>query len=436
MDDPAPRAPRSGLWRAVLALTWACLLVGPAWAGTLSLEPSPAGFERRVAYPDRPLLGPAQAKGAVIWSHGRSATPDPEPAMLPFYLDRLRDAGWDVFRLDRPWSDDSFTVSVTALRNEVAILEAQGYGKVVLAGQSFGAWLSFLVDGEPGPPVYAVIATAPAAYGAYPDSPVWKRNAEALGPVLRRVHDTRVLLFLFAGDEYDPGGRGALARQALEGRGNSAVIVDDPAEWVGHGAANWPGFAHRFGGCIVRFVDPALDAAAAATAAHCESDPTPRVAQIGVPLPAELKPVSLGADAPEPLAAMAGLWYGVYDNGREAVLAIDRIVGSEVGAIYGWGQLLRGDTDHAGYDRRVGRWQAGRVVFEAPGDPSLTARPLGDGRIELQWLSADHQEQVRAVLRRLDGAKPEKTPEPPAGKPAEQTAGITASVAASRPVGR
>ncbi len=422
----------SGLRRFVLALVWVGLIVGPAWAERPPEVPAPR-FERRVGYPDRPLLGPARAKGAVIWSHGRSATPDPEPAMLPFYLDALRDAGWDVFRLDRPWAEDSFTTSVTALRSEVGVLESQGYGRVVLAGQSFGAWLSLMADDNPGPPIFAIIATAPAAYGAYPDSPVWRRNASALEPILHGVHNTRVLLFLFAGDEYDPGGRAQMARTTLAGNGNSVVIVNDPHDWIGHGAANWPGFARRFGGCIVRFVDPAVTSADAAADARCDRNPTVPVAQLGVPLPEALKPVSLSADVPAPLAAMAGLWYGVYDNGREALLAIDRVAGSEVDAVYGWGRLLRGDRDQAGSDRRVGQWQDGQVVFQADGDPTLTARPMPDGRMELRWRSADGHDQVRATLHRIDG--PAAPPAPAEGPAAPRTT-ETAGLPPTSPVGR
>src|SRR5260221_12201901 len=92
-----------------------------------------------------PKLGPERAKGAVIWNHGKPPLRGADGDMLPFYLDHLRDAGWDVFRLEREWSSDNIEESSAALRDKVAEVDRRGYRKVVLAGQSYGAWIALLV---------------------------------------------------------------------------------------------------------------------------------------------------------------------------------------------------------------------------------------------------------------------------------------------------
>ncbi|MEJ0070315.1 MAG: hypothetical protein WDO24_18180 [Pseudomonadota bacterium] len=124
----------------------------------------------------------------------------------------------DIFRLERDWSSDNLVLSAAALRDQVSALHDRGYHKLVLAGQSYGAWISLLVAAS-GPPIHAVIATAPAAFGRYPDSRIFRRNADELYPILDQVRNTRVMLFLFEGDAYDPGDRATPARAILEQNG-------------------------------------------------------------------------------------------------------------------------------------------------------------------------------------------------------------------------
>src|SRR5271154_3776319 len=53
------------------------------------------------AYAESVMHGPGQAKGAVIWSHGKSSSVDDSKSRNPQYLALLRDTGWDVFRNNR-----------------------------------------------------------------------------------------------------------------------------------------------------------------------------------------------------------------------------------------------------------------------------------------------------------------------------------------------
>jgi dienelactone hydrolase len=371
---------------------WCGVLVGVLVALLLcGAAPAHAQFVLEDAFPSIAKLGPAHAQGAVIWNHGKPPSRGADGDMLPFYLDRLRAAGWDIFKLERDWSSDDLELSPAALRDQVGALHDQGYRKLVLAGQSYGAWIALLVAAS-GPPIHAVIATAPAAFGRYPDSWIYRRNAYDLYPILEKVRNTRVMLFLFEGDAYDPGDRGRPARAILERNGVDSAVIAYPQGWKGHGAANWNGFATRFGPCIVRFVDPKLPA----DDAQCDRDPVTRGA-----LRLELPDDVMRARAVSAGPLDDDVWYGVYGNGREALLALGPTHNGQVSATYGWGVQERDEVGAPGYERRIGRVEGDRVRFSEPGRPTLEVHSLGPDRLSLTWTSSDGTRSDSAELRPL-----------------------------------
>jgi hypothetical protein len=240
--------------RIVLAaLALICLAAGSAGAQTWLASTDPDQIGRT----------PGAAKGAVVWSHGRSLTAEDWQAPTPAYVSMLRKNGWDTFRFNR-WRDgDTLPASAKALAAYAHELKRRGYSRVVLAGQSFGAFLSLMAaDGD----VDAVIATAPAAFGTFADSyDTWQRNADALYPLLEAVR-ARVMVFYFHGDDFDPGGRGARSEEILAARQVEHLVIDQPAGLVGHWAATTPRFVERFSRCILDFID----ANPGETAAHCD----------------------------------------------------------------------------------------------------------------------------------------------------------------------
>lgn len=220
------------------------------------------------ANPDTAPLGQEKAKGAVIWSHGRSVDSEDSQAPTPPYVAALRADGWDTFRFNRLRAVDTLPASGDALRAQVHALKQQGYRQVALAGQSFGAFLS-LVVADASDEVDAVIATAPAAYGSFADFyETWRSNAAELYPLLDRVRHARVMLFFFHGDDFDPGGRGERSRAILAAHRLPAVIVDQPPRLTTHWAAASPQFAQAFSGCIVQF----LGAPQIGEDARCDGD--------------------------------------------------------------------------------------------------------------------------------------------------------------------
>src|SRR5258708_4611220 len=117
---------------AGLLVTVALLASAPAWA--LGLDP---------AFPE-PVVGPAQAKGVVVWSHGRSINAEDSQSPTPAYLRALRDSGWDVMRFNRPSHGDTLTDSTKHLVDYAGQLKRKGYKQLILAGQSFGAFLALM----------------------------------------------------------------------------------------------------------------------------------------------------------------------------------------------------------------------------------------------------------------------------------------------------
>jgi hypothetical protein len=216
-----------------------------------------------------------------------------------------------------------------------------------------------------------------------------------------------VMLFLFHEDPYDPGERGTTAEAILGSRRVDHLVVDDPPGMIGHGAANYRAFANRFGPCIVRFVEPTRPA----TRADCATDPVtagnipvrlPRDFDVSAlaNTPALLGGASGGGSEAETAQGALGIWYGSFANGREVVLAIEKLDGKKVDAVYAWGQDVRDEND-AGSVRRQGKVISSSVVFDEPSIAKLAATPRPDGQLDLRWTAADGSATAQTTLHRL-----------------------------------
>src|SRR5437667_6790363 len=276
---------------------------------------------------DSPAVGPAQAKGAIVWSHGRSINAEDSESPTPAYLAALREDGWDVMRFDRMSHGDTLSDSTKRLVDHTASLKKNGYKQVVLAGQSFGAFLA-LMAADSSADVDAVIATAPAAYGSFDDFyDSWKLNASRLYPLFEQVKRARVMVFYFHGDDFDPGGRGEQSRTILSKRGVGYAVVDQPAFLTGHWASSTGLFLRRYGGCIRDFANNEKLKSELACEPVWGSTPSAEMK-----LPAELADAHPQREAAATAAAPTGsgaardsgkapqfrdVWYGFYPNGRE-----------------------------------------------------------------------------------------------------------------------
>ena len=217
---------------------------------------------------NHPLLGPAKAEGAVVWSHGRSVDSEDSTAPTPPYMATLQQGGWDAFRFNRMRASDTLANSAEGLVAEVHRLKLSGYRQVALTGQSFGGFLA-LMAADASDEVDSEMITAPAAYGSFSEYyGSWRNNATKLYPLLERVRHARVMVFFFHGDDFDPGGRGEHSRAILAARRLPYVVIDQPALLTSHWAASTPQFAKLYGGCVLGF----LGAARVNDGAACRDD--------------------------------------------------------------------------------------------------------------------------------------------------------------------
>jgi hypothetical protein len=191
----------------------------------------------------------------------------------------------------------------------------------------------------------------------------------------------------FHGDEYDPGGRGARSEEILAARGLAGLVVDQPADLAGHGAAGTGLFVRRFADCLVRFAERAPRPGDP----RCESG-WGRAADDPAPLA-----VAAGGTGP---AALAGHWRGFYVNGREIALTVGLAGDGTAHMDYALGDgVLPGQE--AETTRRAGREDGdGALVFDEPGLNRLRLAPRPDGRATLVWTARDGAARLEATMSR------------------------------------
>jgi pimeloyl-ACP methyl ester carboxylesterase len=414
---------------AGLVLAVALLASSPAWA--IGLDP---------AFPE-PAIGPAHAKGVVVWSHGRSINAEDSQSPTPAYLNVLRTDGWDVMRFDRLSAGDTLLDSTKHLVEYAAALKHKGYKQVMLAGQSFGAFLS-LMAADKSADVDAVVATAPAAYGSFDEFyDSWRLNATKLYPLLEDVKHARVMVFYFHGDDFDPGGRGEQSRKILSRRGLGYAVVDQPAFLTTHWAAGSGLFLRRFGGCIRDFADDSKLAGELVCAPHWGSTPSaelklpPDLVAPGTPhevVAAPVAPTGSGA-APEDAKVpheFRDVWYGFYPNGREVLLGVEAVHGDDLTAVYAIGPSID-DQSPAAWSRRKGHIVDDSFVFEDTGKSTLRFRPRQDGGLAATWIAADGKTSMMAHLKPIDPASLVRSaaPKPTAIPPATKSAPVSTAAA-------
>ncbi len=201
--------------------------------------------------------GPQGARGAYVWAHGRAAGgqdsrgTQPQPHVRVF-----NNAGYDVLRFDRDPATDETEEAAAWMQDALASLRARGYRRIVVGGQSRGAWNALQALQVPGL-VDAVVAIAPAAHGPT-GSPAHAWAFQDLRQVVHaaRTPAARVAIAVFQGDEFDPGpDRRAALFRALAPQVGGLLLLDRPAGLQGHGAGTDWRFTQRFGACLFDFAE-------------------------------------------------------------------------------------------------------------------------------------------------------------------------------------
>jgi pimeloyl-ACP methyl ester carboxylesterase len=196
--------------------------------------------------------GPETAAGALVWLHGGYDKDDPPPPEQP-WVHRLAADGYDIWRFDRP-DRDPLGAGEDALAHGLAALKASGYRRIIVAGQSRGAFIGLAALAMTGV-VDAMAAISPAAHGTNPD-----RRPQAMADfrdLLARATPMRFALVQFRDDDFDPDpdGRAALVRETAARVGFPLLLIDRPPEPTGHEAGDGPDFDAAFGACLTRFLE-------------------------------------------------------------------------------------------------------------------------------------------------------------------------------------
>lgn len=208
--------------------------------------------------------GPAAAAGVYVWAHGYNPMRDPRGAQPQAHVRAFNNAGFDVVRFDRePNADSDRNRAAGWLESGLNELRRLGYRKVIVGGQSRGAWNSLQMLARPGL-ADAVIAVSAAAHGSGGST-----NLTAQYDDLRQLvgeipqSRARVVFVQFAADPFagDLPGRKALIER-LRPRLGGLLILDQPEGLTGHFGGATPSFAQRYGPCLLRFVQDATAPAA------------------------------------------------------------------------------------------------------------------------------------------------------------------------------
>jgi pimeloyl-ACP methyl ester carboxylesterase len=198
--------------------------------------------------------GPQAAAGLMVWSHGYMSGVDATASAPQGQVANFTMAGFDLYRFDRQWIRD-WPGDATQLVDAVKQARAMGYRRVVLAGQSAGAWVS-LAAAMRGAAVDGVIAVSPAHHGEVKNmGDVSKARSEWQKMVAGIKPGPKVIVVIFRDDSYDVGGRTDDASAAFKASGVDAVVIANPDGFTGHGAASSNTFPRKFGACLYAFIE-------------------------------------------------------------------------------------------------------------------------------------------------------------------------------------
>jgi hypothetical protein len=236
----------------------AIVLPGRAWTAPAPPNGLAISSMSHETLPDPRFLwwGPQQARGVLVWAHGRAARGADSRGQQPQSWTRhFNNAGYDVWRFDRHPSSDEALPAAGWLRGDLAELRRRGYRHVVMAGQSRGGWNTLMVLDTPGL-ADVHIAIAPAAHGDL-GSMNRGNQLDELRTIVRRAAGAaraRVAVANFRNDDFDadPDRRAVLFRE-LGAKSAAFLFIDRPEQPTGHGGGASTAFNDRFGACLLRF---------------------------------------------------------------------------------------------------------------------------------------------------------------------------------------
>jgi len=327
------------------------------------------------AFCDMPWHGPSRAGGIVIWNHGIHGTVGQYVAPVPPVFRLLQARGWDVVKIARnnlgeTSGDKSLYRAVERTLEEISTRRREGYARVILAGQSFGGYIT-LDAAESSKDLHGVVAMAP---GVRAIGGAGSLDAAVTERTLGRLSVDRLALVfprndtLFGSQDRGPGAAKALAR-----RKGSFLLLDEKYNILDHGGGTTGKFAVMYGLCLVQYLtspDPATEPVRCA-----ENAAEQRI------LAKELLPKRPNATPQDNVKPIADSWYGILEPSGEIVsFAIVDVVGIGRRAMFssagGWrrGGLYEFSAGELGVTFRLG--DRGAITVK---ETALTWTPAGGG---------------------------------------------------------
>lgn len=313
--------------------------------------------------------GPQKAKGVVLWNDGYKNDAI-APGKVPPIVQSFAEQGWDAYNLRRHSAFYTQKVSPLVLLG-IEKLKAMGYSRIVLMGQSAGAYASIEV-GSYRAEITGLLALSPAGFGSYTCCNDWRQNDSYIRTFWDKYKDTnlRVAAGFFSGDDWyetkHPQVRGPYAEKRLTENGIPNFIVTEP-KYAGmdthFGGVGWQ-FARRYGPCLEVFFDTGIRPS-------CEdTDP-------GMPQLVGIKPPSI---PPADQSPFTGQWQGTIAIGRFAVLTIPPMSGDQAAATYHLG--FGPDAQKATITPWKMQLRDGHLISEA-GRHEFRSRVAEDGTLRI-----------------------------------------------------
>jgi len=364
------------------------------------------------AFSDHPYKGAAAAKGVVFWSHGVSGKLAQYDSPPPAIMRDFARAGWDVVKVQRNnLHENGWSVSggrhVADLVERIEKAHAQGYRRIVAAGQSYGGAISIEASARTDR-LFGVLATGPghgsdtcggSATGARGGARLADTVQRQLADAISRMKAPRAIVVMAAKDECqgfnDPG---PSIRAALAATPGKFLFLDEAMPLAGHTAAFLAQFRTWYGECIQRFLDPDLEPAGKETTCpHPAGDAR-------FLFPANFRMPAQGA-----VGRLSGPWSGVLEvegaprrEGQEVCVAVETesTARGELVATIAFGAGTERKLSMSSSRRLLRRDGEGYTYAASASAYRLSLSPAGSAELAIAIVSSDGKVRYAARLRR------------------------------------
>jgi pimeloyl-ACP methyl ester carboxylesterase len=295
-------------------------------------------------------------------------------------------SGWDIFRINRnnlyekSWESSGPRHRDDAL-DRLRAAKAQGYRSVVLAGQSYGGTISLEASAKSAEVDGVLAFSAGHGSDANQGATGGRERFRILNGLLLKTISAqkggRLVVLTAGGDSLQPdrvpsGGWALQIRAALNSTGRPYVVFDENSPIRGHGAGTTNQFTAWFGGCVLRFLDPAQGVPAGETVCR-PPGPLPRFL-----LPADLKRPTIGTAGP---VRWLGSWEGSYvQNRRDVMLVVEAENEDTATVVYAAGAGPQHNMN-MDFDRYTKAKVAGeKLIIDRGGNRIITLVRASDGK--------------------------------------------------------